>query len=312
MSCSDEPRLRTVESAAIDIFPGVSDLLDCCTPLAGSSLSEDDAGELERLFKLIADSSRLRILNMLVQADGEPVCVCEFTEALNVSQPTVSHHLKQLTEAGLLERERRGSFAYFRCGPARSTASASLLAPAARRSRLMPDQRVLRALVAEFIGTAALVFAGCGAIMVDAKTQALGHVGVAISFGLVIMVMIYAVGHVSGAHFNPAVTLRLRAHAALPLAARLALLGGAVRRCDCRSALPSRLARQHRPRRRHASVRLADAVVHVGAAADLRPDVRDHGRRHRYSRGRRGGGDRDRRNGRPGCACSAARSPALR
>ena len=64
----------------------------------------------------------------------------------------------------------------------------------------------MRALVAEAIGTFALVFAGAGAIMVDAKTHALGHVGVAIAFGLVIMVMIYAVGHVSGAHFNPAVT----------------------------------------------------------------------------------------------------------
>jgi aquaporin NIP len=64
-----------------------------------------------------------------------------------------------------------------------------------------------RALVAEAIGTFALVFAGCGAIMVDAKTGALGHLGVAFSFGLVIMVMIYAVGHISGAHFNPAVTL---------------------------------------------------------------------------------------------------------
>jgi len=66
--------------------------------------------------------------------------------------------------------------------------------------------RLARLLAAEFVGTFALVFAGAGAIMVDAKTHALGHVGVAITFGLVIMAMIYAVGHVSGAHFNGAVT----------------------------------------------------------------------------------------------------------
>jgi MIP family channel proteins len=64
----------------------------------------------------------------------------------------------------------------------------------------------LRALAAEAIGTFALVFAGCGAVMVNAKTGQLGHVGIAITFGLVIMAMIYAVGHVSGAHFNGAVT----------------------------------------------------------------------------------------------------------
>jgi MIP family channel proteins len=69
------------------------------------------------------------------------------------------------------------------------------------------DARATRRLAAEAFGTFALVFAGCGAIMVDATTGALGHLGVALSFGLVIMVMIYAVGHVSGAHFNPGVTL---------------------------------------------------------------------------------------------------------
>jgi aquaporin NIP len=72
---------------------------------------------------------------------------------------------------------------------------------------LLSERALLRACVAELIGTFALVFAGAGAVMVDAKTAALGHVGVAITFGLVIMVMIYAVGHVSGAHFNPAVSL---------------------------------------------------------------------------------------------------------
>jgi glycerol uptake facilitator-like aquaporin len=71
----------------------------------------------------------------------------------------------------------------------------------------MHARPLTRALTAELIGTFALVFAGAGAIMVDAKTGSLGHVGVAISFGLVITVMIYALGHISGAHFNPGVSL---------------------------------------------------------------------------------------------------------
>jgi aquaporin NIP len=89
-----------------------------------------------------------------------------------------------------------------------------------------------RVLVAEAIGTFALVFAGCGAVMVDAKTHQLGHVGVAISFGLVIMFGIYAVGHISGAHFNPAVTFAFALTRHFPWSRALAYwcaqLGGAL------------------------------------------------------------------------------------
>ena len=71
----------------------------------------------------------------------------------------------------------------------------------------MPDRAIARPVLAELIGTFALVFAGAGAVMVDAESGALGQVGIALTFGLVIMAMIYAVGHISGAHFNPAVSL---------------------------------------------------------------------------------------------------------
>jgi ArsR family transcriptional regulator len=92
-------------------------LVECCAPISGQSLSPEEAVELERLFKSLADRHRLQILNCLLQADGEAVCVCEFQPLLGVKQPTVSHHLKQLVEAGLLEREKRGTYAYYRLKP---------------------------------------------------------------------------------------------------------------------------------------------------------------------------------------------------
>ena len=161
------------------------------------------------------------------------------------------------------------------------------------------DRALARLLAAEFVGTFALVFAGCGAIMVDAKTHALGHVGVAITFGLVIMAMIYAVGHISGAHFNPAVTFAFALTRHFPWPRALGywtaqLLGALTAAALLRGSLGN-IA--------HVGATLPSgsqgAVVPLGARDELLPDVRDHGRRHRHPRGRRGRGDRDRRHGRP-------------
>ena len=92
-------------------------LVECCTPISGPALSPEAAAELEQLFKALADRHRLQILNCLLQADGESVCVCDLEPLLGVKQPTVSHHLKQLVEAGLLAREKRGTYAFYRLRP---------------------------------------------------------------------------------------------------------------------------------------------------------------------------------------------------
>ena len=92
-------------------------VISCCTPLAGSTLSEERAGELERVLKALADRHRLRIVNLLLRAGGEPVCVCEAQDMLGLSQGTVSHHLKQLVEAGVVKRETRGTYSYFSLVP---------------------------------------------------------------------------------------------------------------------------------------------------------------------------------------------------
>jgi len=85
----------------------------CCTPLAGHSLDDLAAVELEMLLAAIADRHRLKILNMLARAKGAPICVCEFTSALDLAQPNVSYHLRQLVDAGVIKRERRGRYSYY-------------------------------------------------------------------------------------------------------------------------------------------------------------------------------------------------------
>ena len=89
-----------------------SDLVACCAPLDASSLDEAEAEATASVFRALGDPARVKILNLLATS-GEAVCACEFNGPLGLSQATVSHHLKKLTDAGLLEREQRGKWAYF-------------------------------------------------------------------------------------------------------------------------------------------------------------------------------------------------------
>jgi ArsR family transcriptional regulator, arsenate/arsenite/antimonite-responsive transcriptional repressor len=87
-------------------------LAECCSPIAARAMSDDDAATTASVFKALSDPGRVRILNLLTTAD-EPVCVCHITPELGLSQPTVSFHLKKLVQAGLLEREQRGVWAFY-------------------------------------------------------------------------------------------------------------------------------------------------------------------------------------------------------
>jgi ArsR family transcriptional regulator, arsenate/arsenite/antimonite-responsive transcriptional repressor len=99
----------------------------CCSSLRTPLLSEDDAAELAALLKALADPIRLRIVSLVSAADGGELCACDLPGLLDRSQPTVSHHLSQLVAAGLLDREQRGKWAWFRLRPQRLAAVADLL-----------------------------------------------------------------------------------------------------------------------------------------------------------------------------------------
>ena len=102
------------------------ELISCCRPLGSPALSEEDAQASAALFRTLADPARVKIVNLLATSDM-PVCACDFEPALRLSQPTVSHHLKKLTEAGLVEREQRGKWAYFSLKPEVSSQLESLV-----------------------------------------------------------------------------------------------------------------------------------------------------------------------------------------
>jgi len=99
----------------------------CCTGIAESRLRRDDAEELARLLKAVADPVRLQLLSFIHAAPGNEACVCDLTRAVGLSQPTVSHHLKILSDAGFLTRERRGPWAWFALVPERLVHVAQIL-----------------------------------------------------------------------------------------------------------------------------------------------------------------------------------------
>ncbi|MFF6982530.1 ArsR/SmtB family transcription factor [Streptomyces sp. NPDC008343] len=86
---------------------------DCCGRLASAPLEDERAAELAKVFKALGDPVRLRLLSMIASREGGEVCVCEMTPAFDLSQPTISHHLKLLRQAGLIDCERRGTWVYY-------------------------------------------------------------------------------------------------------------------------------------------------------------------------------------------------------
>jgi ArsR family transcriptional regulator len=122
--------MMTTASIRVNMFPvqPIAAIAASCPPLLQQALDEGEAQRLAQALRAIADPARLRLLSLIqAQAEGE-ACVCHLTEPLGLSQPTVSHHLKVLLQAGLVEREQRGSWAFYRVTPEPLTTLRELLA----------------------------------------------------------------------------------------------------------------------------------------------------------------------------------------
>lgn len=105
----------------------VLDLTACCAPVTDTVVGVDEAEQLARAFKALGDPSRVRLLSLIAANDRGEACVCDLTDFVGLSQPTVSHHMKQLVSAGLVLREQRGKWAYYRVNDGALTALAEAL-----------------------------------------------------------------------------------------------------------------------------------------------------------------------------------------
>ncbi|HEX7308495.1 metalloregulator ArsR/SmtB family transcription factor [Lentzea sp.] len=100
----------------------------CCEPLSEEPLAKERAEEMATVFKALGDPVRLRLFSMIASKPSGEVCVCDLTPAFDLSQPTISHHLKLLRQAGLVDSERRGTWVYYRARPETADRMAALLA----------------------------------------------------------------------------------------------------------------------------------------------------------------------------------------
>jgi ArsR family transcriptional regulator len=111
-------RIGSMNGAPLPVLPVLpGDLAACCSPLAGGVLDEEAAERLARAFRALGDRHRVRLLSLIAASDGGEACICDLTEPLGLAQPTVSHHMKLLADAGLVTREQRGKWAYYRVVP---------------------------------------------------------------------------------------------------------------------------------------------------------------------------------------------------
>jgi ArsR family transcriptional regulator len=105
-------------------------LAACCSPVTSGVVSDETAATLARMFKALGDPTRVKLLSLIAAAEDGEACICDMTEPVGLSQPTVSHHMKLLVEAGLATREQRGRWAYYRVVPGMLSSLASALRPA--------------------------------------------------------------------------------------------------------------------------------------------------------------------------------------
>lgn len=123
----------TLNGMATKLLPLLDDVAACCSPVTGGVLDVVAADRLAHMFKALGDPTRVRLLSLIAAHQDGEACICDLTEPVGLSQPTVSHHMKQLVDAGLVAREQRGKWAYYRVVDETLTAlSDALAAPAAR------------------------------------------------------------------------------------------------------------------------------------------------------------------------------------